>query len=554
MQGAKPKPSDFTAVTDQAFRLDHSHAAETLRAHAQSKRSTLRELFSQDSDRFRRFSCSADGILLDYSKQRIDSATMSALLDLAEESGLRTGIDAMLSGASVNSTERRAALHCAARLFERTPPEARAEITTILSQLQTFVRKIHSGELRGATGSPIRHVVHIGIGGSDMGPRLIRDALAPSVTPRLRLSFAANIDEIEIRSILDTANPAETLFIVASKSFSTAETLANGLLARQWLAEALGDETDLSQHFAAISNNTAAARQFGIAQQAIFPIPEWIGGRFSVWSAIGLPLMLAFGTEVFGEFLAGGRSMDAHFANAPFASNLPVLMALLGIWNASFLEIDSHAILPYSHRLRKLPAYLQQLEMESNGKSVDKDGQPVSWQTAPILFGGPGTVGQHAYHQLFYQGTHQVALDFVLPVESGFPTPAARSLMDNALAQSAALMLGRTLDEAHRELAAKGLPDSEVVRLAPHLVCTGNQPSSTLLMPQVNAFSLGQLLALYEHKVFVQGWIWGINSFDQYGVELGKNMARNMAKSASAQQDSSSAGLLAAIESMSGTH
>jgi glucose-6-phosphate isomerase len=347
-----------------------------------------------------------------------------------------------------------------------------------------------------------------------MGPRLIRDALAPSVTPRLRLSFAANIDEIEIRSILDTANPAETLFIVASKSFSTAETLANAFLARQWLAEALGDEADLSLHLAAISNNTAAARQFGIAQQAIFPIPEWIGGRLSVWSAIGLPLMLAFGTEVFGEFLAGGRSMDAHFANAPFASNLPVLMALLGIWNATFLEIDSHAVLPYSHRLRKLPAYLQQLEMESNGKSVDRNGQPVRWQTAPILFGGPGTLGQHAYHQLFYQGTRQVSIDFVLPVESDLPPPA-RSMVGNALAQSAALMLGRTLDDAQRDLVAKGLPDGEVARLAPHLVCAGNQPSSTLLMPPVNAFSLGQLLALHEHKVFVQGWIWGINSFDQ---------------------------------------
>ncbi len=286
-------------------------------------------------------------------------------------------------------------------------------------------------------------------------------------------------------------------------------------------------------------------------------MPDWIGGRFSVWSAIGLPLMLAFGTGVFDDFLAGGRSMDTHFANVPFQSNLPVILALLGIWNASFLEIGSHAVLAYSHRLRNLSAYLQQLEMESNGKSADKNGQSVSWQTAPILFGGSGTVGQHAYHQLFYQGTRQVALDFVLPVESGH-SPAARSLEGNALAQSAALMLGRSLDEAQRELAAEGRPESEVVRLAPHLVCPGNQPSSTLLMPPVNAFSVGQLLALFEHKVFVQGWIWGINTFDQYGVELGKNMARSMARSmatrTSAQQDSSTAGLLAAIESMSETH
>lgn len=492
-------------------------------------------------------------MLLDYSKQRIDSATITALVDLAEESGLRAGIDAMLAGAPVNSTEGRPALHSAARLFERTPPEARAEIANTLGQLQTFSRQLHAGTLRGATGRRITHVVHIGIGGSDLGPRLVHEALAPSVTLKLRLSFAANVDETEIGAILDQANPAETLFIVASKSFSTIETLSNARLARQWLINTLGEEADLSRHFVAISNNTAAAEQFGIARQAIFPMPEWIGGRFSVWSAIGLPLMLAFGSEVFDELLAGGRCMDAHFANVPFTSNLPVLMALLGIWNTGFLEIGNHAVLPYSHRLRNLPAYLQQLEMESNGKSVDKHGQPVSWQTAPILFGGPGTVGQHAYHQLFYQGTRQVALDFVLPVESG-NSPAVRSMVANALAQSAALMEGRTLDEAQRELALEGLPENEIVRLAPHLVCAGNQPSSTLLMPPVSAFSLGQLLALFEHKVFVQGWIWGINSFDQYGVELGKNMARSMETRSSAQQDSSTAGLLAAIKSMSETH
>ena len=541
-------------MTEHPFRLDRSRAALALEACASAARaSSLRQQFSQDPDRFKRFSCSADGILLDYSKQRIDAATMTALFELAEESGLRTGIDAMLTGAHVNSTEDRPALHCAARLFEHTPPEARAESAKTLSQLQTFVRKIHSGALAGSTGKPIMHVVHIGIGGSDLGPRLVYEALIPSVTLKLRVSFAANVDETEIRSILDNANPAETLFIVASKSFSTIETLSNAHLARQWLVEGLGEQAGLSHHFVAISNNTAAARQFGIAEHAIFAMPEWIGGRFSVWSAIGLPLMLAFGTEVFDEFLAGGRSMDTHFANVPFQSNLPVILGLLGIWNASFLEIGSHAVLAYSHRLRNLPAHLQQLEMESNGKSVDKNGRSVSWQTAPILFGGTGTVGQHAYHQLFYQGTRQVALDFVLPVESGH-SPAARNLLNNALAQSAALMLGRSLDEAQRELAAGGHPESEVIRLAPHLVCPGNQPSSTLLMPPVNAFSVGQLLALFEHKVFVQGWIWGINCFDQYGVELGKNMARSMPTRTGAQQDSSTAGLLAAIESMSETH
>ncbi len=509
----------------------------------------MREAVAQDGGRVGRFSCRADGLLLDYSKQRITPEIMADLLGLADESGLADGIAAMLAGEAVNFTEKRAVLHCAARLFEQTPAWARHEIATTRERLVAFVDRVHRGDARGATGRPLRHVVHLGIGGSDLGPRLLAEALSPSLPQRLELSFAANIDETEIRAILNRADPAETLFIVASKSFSTAETLFNARTAFAWMRQALGDGADLSRHFVAISNNVTAAEAFGIAGEAIFPMPEWVGGRFSVWSAIGLPLMLAFGADVFDDFLAGGRSMDAHFASAPFAANLPVLVALLGIWNATFLGLDGHAVMPYSHRLRNLPSYLQQLEMESNGKSVDHHGQLVAWQTAPILFGGPGTVGQHAYHQLFYQGTRKLAFDFVLPICRD-PSPASRSLFGNALAQSAALMLGRTLDEARAELQARGLDQAEVARLAPHLVCPGNQPSTTLLLPSVTPFTLGQLLALYEHKVFVQGWIWGINSFDQYGVELGKNMARSIEAGADTNRDASTVGLLEAIEAM----
>ena len=554
MVAAKPRFSDFIAVTDHlSFRLDQSSAASALQRHAAAIGThTLREAFEHDEDRFARFSCASDGLLLDYSKQQINAAIMLELLALADEASLQTGIDSMLSGELINFTERRAVLHCAARLFERTPVAARDEMSATHKRLKEFVTRIHQGDAVSATGRRIRHVVHIGIGGSDLGPRLLAEAFAPSIPQRLELSFAANIDPTEIQAILQRANPEETLFIVASKSFSTAETLFNARTALAWLTSALGESADISRHFVAISNNVAAARDFGIAADAIFPMPEWVGGRFSVWSAIGLPLMLAFGADAFDEFLAGGRSMDAHFASAPFATNLPVLAALLGIWNATFLGIDSHAMLPYSHRLRSLPSYLQQLEMESNGKSVDRSGKQVRWQTAPIIFGGPGTVGQHAYHQLFYQGTRKVAFDFVVPVCAA-PSPATLSLIDNALAQSAALMLGRTLGEARDELRARGVDENEIERLAPHLVCPGDQPSTTLLMPAITPFSVGQLLALYEHKVFVQGWIWGINSFDQYGVELGKNMARSIENGANAKRDGSTLGLLAAIKGMSGT-
>lgn len=529
------------------FDLDASDAGTSLSRLASAPELThLRALFSKDPARFQAFSCRYGEWLLDYSRQRMDAAIRSQLLALAEESRLRQGIDAMLSGAIVNVTEQRAVLHCAARLSPHTPLNARNQIEETLARVMALVDRIHAGTLTGSRGTPIRHVVHLGIGGSDLGPRVLSEAFSTAYPRRLKVSFAANVDASEIRSILIDATPEETLFVVASKSFTTAETLSNARIARQWLTDQLGPDADVRAHFAAISNNVHAASSFGVPEERIFPLPEWVGGRFSVWSAIGIPIMLEFGTPVFLEFLAGGRDMDAHFATAPFDSNLPVLAALIGLWNASYLRINCHAVLPYCHALRSLPAYLQQLEMESNGKHVRRDGSALSYPTAPILFGGAGTVGQHAYHQLFYQGTETVALDFIVPIPDT-PTPATRSLVGNALAQAAALMHGRTEDEARAELTQRGLAQDEVERLAPHLVCPGNQPSSTLLMPALTPFTVGQLIALYEHKVFAQGWMWGLNSFDQYGVELGKQLARRLESGDMSDADSSTQGLMADI-------
>jgi glucose-6-phosphate isomerase len=377
-------------------------------------------------------------------------------------------------------------------------------------------------------------------------------ALAAYAADTPRVDYVANIDPTELAAVLRQAKPEQTLFILSSKSFGTQETLENARAARSWLASSLGSEEAAGKHFYAVSNNLQAAAAFGIDPGRCFELPEWVGGRFSMWSAIGLPLACAIGADGFRQLLAGARDMDEHFLAAPFEQNLPVMMGLIGLWNIDFLGADSLAVLPYSSALAELPDYLQQLEMESNGKRVDRDSLPLPCPTAPILWGGAGTVGQHAYHQLLYQGTRRVAIDFIVPV--GASGTAQEALVGNALAQSAALMLGKTEDEARRELLARGLGEDEAARLAPHVVCPGNQPSSTVLFPALSPRSLGRLIALYEHKVFVQGWIWGINSFDQYGVELGKQMARALATAGAAEagMDGSTAGLMRAVRAMRG--
>jgi glucose-6-phosphate isomerase len=352
-----------------------------------------------------------------------------------------------------------------------------------------------------------------------------------------RVDFVANVDPRELDTVLARADAASTLFVVSSKSFNTPETLANAEAARQWLAAQLGEGIDISAHFAAVSNASEAAAAFGIRPDRIFPLPDWVGGRYSVWSAIGLPLLVAIG-GMFDDFLVGGRIMDDHFRLTPFEQNLPVWVGLMGLWNSSFLGIQSVAALPYAHGLRSFPGWLQQLEMESNGKRALRDGSCTETNTAPIVWGSAGTLGQHAFHQLLYQGTRRVALDFIIPVgEEG--NTRQRILVDNAIAQAAALMAGRDLDAARAALARRSLPAAEIERLAPHLVSEGNQPSTTVMMPRLDAFHLGALLALYEHKVFVQGWIWGINPFDQYGVEQGKEIARALASGDVGEQDAS---------------
>lgn len=536
-------------MTD-TFTPPQQHPAwHALEGHAaRLKARSLRSLFDLDRERFGRFSRSACGLLVDFSKQRLDAPALAELVTLARSSGLEDGIRRLFGAEQLNFTEGRAALHMALR--GGCPAPAGEDVTRYFRSARSFARALREGGVKGATGKTIEQIINLGIGGSDLGPRMVYEALTPAQRP-LRLAFVANIDPRELDEALASADPERTLFIVSSKSFGTAETLANATAARTWLAQRLPAGTDdraLSAHFAAVSNAVDSAVAFGIAPERVFPLPEWVGGRYSVWSGIGLPLLIALGEASFDAFLAGGRDMDRHFHDSHLADNLPVLMGLVGLWNADFLGHETLAVLPYAHGLRNFAAWLQQLEMESNGKRTLRDGSVSAVATSPIVWGGTGTVGQHAFHQLFYQGTRTVPMDFIVPV--GEDDPRQHGLIDNAFAQAAALMAGRDIDTARAALRQKGLPAVEVERLAPHLVCPGNQPSTTVLMPQLDAYHLGLLLALYEHKIFVQGWIWGINSFDQYGVELGKEMARALAAGDNGNQDGSTAGLMAAAAAL----
>ncbi len=511
----------------------------------------LNEFFAADPRRFQCLSLAAAGLLYDFSKQRLLPETLARLVRLAEARDLAGFLRRMAGGEAINFTENRAALHIALRAerpYRVGAEDVLPQVQAIRVRLRELAGAVRSGSRRGATGRPIRSIVNLGIGGSDLGPRMATQALEAYAEPRLAVRFVANIDPADLAGTLRDLDPAETLFVVSSKTFSTQETLANARAARAWLAAALGSEQAAGAHFIAITNNLAAAAAFGIGPENCLAMPEWVGGRFSLWSAIGLPLACAIGMERFEDMLAGARAMDEHFLDAPFAANMPVLMALIGLWNVNFLGAESLAVLPYSHRLGLLPAYLQQLEMESSGKRITREGAPVDYATAPILWGMAGTVGQHAFHQLFYQGTRLTPIDFVVPV--GEAGPEQEALVANALAQGAALMRGKSVAEARAQLLAAGRTPEEAVRLAPHLACPGNQPSSTLLMPALTPRTLGSLIALYEHKVAVQGCLWGINSFDQWGVEHGKQMAREILPGLLAGEDgfdASTRGLLAAM-------
>ncbi|MDR0776874.1 MAG: glucose-6-phosphate isomerase [Azonexus sp.] len=526
--------------------LNNTPAWQALTTHAASLRQChLRELFAEDAQRFARFSRQHDGLLLDFSKQRIDADTHRLLLDLAAAADIDGWRQKMLDGEAINHTEGRAVRHVALRAGDNAPPEARA----VLERLQVCCENIHNGTWRGYTGERITDIVNIGIGGSDLGPRMAVRALAAQQKPDLRVHFVANVDSADIAPLLARLNPRTTLFIIASKTFTTQETLINAATARAWLLAAAEDEAAVSRHFIAISTARERTRAFGIADDNVFEFWDWVGGRFSLWSAIGLSLALAVGWRQFEQLLAGARAMDEHFANAPASDNLPLTLALLSLWNTHFLGARSAAVLPYSQSLERLPAYLQQLEMESNGKQIDREGRPLTGIACPVVWGEPGTNGQHSFYQLLHQGGQLIPCDFIALRDSDFPLSGHhadhhRSLLANCLAQSAALAFGQTAEEVR----AAGVAES----LLPYRVFPGNQPSTTLLLPALNAYTLGQLLALYEHKTFCLGVLWNINSFDQWGVELGKTLARRIEPLIAGEGDDSAfdvstRGLLAAL-------
>lgn len=490
----------------------------------------LRELFAADPQRFTRFSLRHDGMLLDFSKQRITAEIWQTLHRLWHESGVREWLDGLHAGAAVNHTEGRAALHHALRhpgtdAIRYQERDVMPDVRAVLARMEHICHAIHSGAWHGASGRPIRQVVNIGIGGSDLGARMAARALAAHHVRGCSVHFVANLDGSDLAGVLAPLDPAETLFIVASKTFGTQETMRNAASARAWITAALG-EAAVARHFVAVSTNLEAVARFGIDPANALEFWDWVGGRFSLWSAVGLPLALAIGFANFRELLKGGAAMDRHFIDAPVEHNLPATLALLDLWNTNFLGAATRVVLPYSQSLAILPRYLQQLEMESNGKQVSRDGTPVGIDTAPVTWGEAGTSGQHAFYQMIHQGGRLAPCEFIALIEPDFPLPEHHEmLLANCFAQSEALMIGKTLAEAGADLAQKGLAADEVARLAPFRVFPGNQPSTTLLLPRLDPATLGRLIALYEHKTVSLGGLWRINPFDQWGVEYGKQLA-----------------------------
>ncbi|HMX17516.1 MAG TPA: glucose-6-phosphate isomerase [Rhodocyclaceae bacterium] len=514
----------------------------------------LRDLFAADAERFATFSAEADGMLLDFSKQRIDRETLGHLLALWAAADGPSWQARMAGGDLINHTERRAVFHMALRHQGEAPMRVGGEdvmpaVREVLAKMERFCADIHGRHWRGATGEPITDVVNIGIGGSDLGPRMATRALAAFRHPGVAVHYVANLDGSDLAGVLASLSPANTLFIVASKTFTTQETMQNARSARQWLVGALG-EAAVPMHFVAVSTNLAEVAKFGIDPENAFAFWDWVGGRFSLWSAIGLPLALAVGFANFRRFLEGGAAMDRHFLSVAPAANLPILLALLEVWNTDALGAGTRALLPYSQSLELMPRYLQQLEMESNGKQVDRSGGPVGDATAPVLWGEAGTNGQHAFYQLIHQGGRLIPCEFVALARPDFPLPGHHEkLLANCFAQSEALMRGKTLEEARKELAASGMPADQVAFLAPYKVFPGNQPSTTLVLPHLDPFTLGQLIALYEHKVAALGALWHVNSFDQWGVEYGKQLANRLlpvieGRQEAAGLDASTAGLV----------
>lgn len=514
--------------------LTNSPAWQALKDHfAKIASVQMRALFEENPGRFEQFSLRFEDILFDYSKNRINQETVNLLIALAEQANLRQWIEKMFSGEKINVTEKRAVLHTALRNQQRKPVTVDGEdvmplIHRELSKMRVLVSAVRDGSWRGYTGKPITDVVNIGIGGSDLGPVMVTEALRPYWKKDLQVHFVSNVDGTHLVETLKRVSPESTLFCVASKTFTTLETITNAKSARDWLVGALGSKDCIPLHFVALSTNAAAVADFGIDVKNMFEFWDWVGGRYSLWSVIGLPIALVIGMDNFEELLAGAHDSDRHFRETPFAQNIPVIMGLLGIWYGNFFGAASHVILPYDQYLHRFAAYFQQADMESNGKSVDRNGKSIAdYTTGPIIWGEPGTNGQHAFYQLIHQGTRLVPADFLASAQSQNPIGNHHQiLLANFFAQTEALMKGKNESEAKLELESSGMNPSAIEQLLPHKIFAGNRPTNSILFHKLDPRTLGRLVALYEHKIFVQGILWNINSFDQWGVELGKQLAQ----------------------------
>ena len=521
----------------------------------------MRELFKQDTNRFDRFSLHVDDILFDYSKNIITEKTVTLLLQLAIECGLKQAIEAMFNGDAINATEERSVLHTALRNFSKQPVLAQGNdvmpaVKKVLRKMNKFCDAIHSGDHRGYTGKRIKYIVNIGIGGSDLGPLMVTEALKPYQAEDIESYFVSNIDGTHIAETLKKVVPERTLFLIASKTFTTQETMTNAHTAREWFLKKAKHEKHIASHFIALSTNEKEVVKFGIDKNNMFEFWDWVGGRYSLWSAIGLSIALATGFKNFEQLLRGAYQSDLHFRNTPFEKNIPVLMGLIGIWYTNFYGSQSEAILPYDQYMRRFAAYFQQGNMESNGKSTDRNGVAVNYHTGPVIWGEPGTNGQHAFYQLIHQGTLLIPCDFIAPAQSHNPIgDHHQKLLSNFFAQTEALMNGKTEEQARKELESQGLGDEHIANLLPYKIFTGNRPTNSFLVKKITPFTLGQLIAFYEHKIFTQGVVWNIYSFDQWGVELGKQLANKILPELAendqvANHDSSTNGLINAYKKM----
>jgi len=509
----------------------NSHYQEILPLH-------MRDLFAQDKNRFDKFSIESNGLLLDYSKHRITEKTLELLFQLARDIKIEAWRDRMFAAEKINFTEKRAVLHTALRNRSNTPvildgKDVMQDVNRVLAQMRSFSERVRNGQWLGYTGKKITDIVNIGIGGSDLGPVMVCDALRPYASKDIHVHFVSNIDGAHLMRALEQCNPETTLFIVASKTFTTQETMTNAKSARTWFLQAAKDNAHIARHFVALSTNAKAVSEFGIDPANMFEFWDWVGGRYSLWSAIGLSIAIYVGMDNFEDLLAGGHEMDNHFRNTPLEKNLPVIMALIGIWYNNFFHVDTKAILPYDQGMARFPAYLQQADMESNGKFISRDGDRVNHKTGAVIWGEAGTNGQHAFYQLIHQGTQIVPCDFLMPVHSHYHVGTNgndhhKILLANFLAQTQSLMLGKTADQARAELEAQGMSGAELEELLPHKTFEGNRPTTSILFNELTPNTLGKLIALYEHKIFVQGIIWNINSYDQWGVEYGKQIAQQI--------------------------